>query len=480
MRSRYAFAEVLLLCLLLFCVMVSASNGETPQDEKMEIPIDFPFCGEEKEHGLALAALEEGQNTYELLHYDGDGKVIQKIFCGRLTEPVTFSYDGLAYMSRHDLEIFSDGGDRGLLLIWQDGMFSRKPIDIPRYEECRGSAMLTLAEDEEVFQKDLYHLNGKSRTVEKVRSYIFWKDTTKLKIWDETENQYIFIGRPRLDANGDPVNKKYFDSLLWDGRPPSLGYGETNTIHTWVGEEPEPQEEETVAYNGYEHVRNYLKDYPSWHTEEYESREALLTDFGFGDSEPVYQYFDGSGKLKLELYMDEVREQACGLVYTDQAFTLCWVPEVEWNGGDPYTFRSVYGTTGEERENVKDYEEHIEYNAFGKPELFVSRGRVEGWLMEDEMQDILRIEFAYREDGTLYYREYYHSHQVFMTTLRHMAGYYDVHERVSFEEGFFTHGKLEYYYIYEDRDGRIADKPAYILEIDYNMGTLFPRMIKCR
>lgn len=169
-----------------------------------------------------------------------------------------------------------------------------------------------------------------------------------------------------------------------------------------------------------------------------------------------------------------------GLVYADQAFTLCSIPEVEWNGGDPYVFRSVYGTTGQERENVKDYEEHIEYNAFGKPDLFVSRGRVEGWSMEDEMQDILRIEFAYREDGTLYYREYYHSHQVFMTTLRQIESYYDVHERVSFEEGYFTHGKLEYYYIYEDRDGRIADKPAYILEIDYNMGTLFARMIKCR
>ena len=43
--------------------------------KRREIPIDFPFYGEQKEHRLVLAAPEDGQNAYELLYYDGDGKI---------------------------------------------------------------------------------------------------------------------------------------------------------------------------------------------------------------------------------------------------------------------------------------------------------------------------------------------------------------------------------------------------------------------
>ena len=95
------------------------------------------------------------------------------------------------------------------------------------------------------------------------------------------------------------------------------------------------------------------------------------------------------------------------------------------------------------------------------------------------MQDILRIEFVYREDGTLYYRHYYHTHQAFGTTLQGLDSYYDAHGRAVSESGYITHGWLEYYYIYEDGNGRIADQPAYVLEIDHNMGCPFPKMIRC-
>lgn len=459
--------------------------------KRREIPIDFPFYGEEKDHRLVLAAPEDGQNAYELLYYDGDGKILQQIFCGKLTEPVTFSFDGLAYASWYDLELFSAGSDTGLLFIWKDGRFSTTPIGIPRYEECRGTAMLTVAEDEEVCEKELYLLNEDRSRAEEARSYILRKETAELTIWDEIEKRYLFEGTARLDENGNPVNEKYFDALLWGNRPILFDYREEEQIQVWVGEEPEPREEgEAAEIDNYEDMRDV--EYSPWHTEEYESREALLADSGFEDSEPMYQYFDQNGNLGLELYMDEDREQACGFVYTNRTdsdlekvaeingFTLCSIPEVRWNGMDPFAFQSVYGTTGEEQACVKDYEENVTYNAFGKPDCFVSRGRVEGWSAEDMMQDILRIEYVYREDGTLYHRHYYHTHQAFGTTLQGLDSYYDAYGRVIYENGYITHGWLEYYYIYEDRDGRIAEQPAYVLEIDHNMGCPFPRMIRCR
>lgn len=458
------------------------------EQKRREIPIDFPFTGEQK---LTLAVPEEGQNAYELLYYDEDGKVIQQIFCGKLTEPVTFSFDAIAYGSWKDLEIFSDGSDTGLLFIRRDGRFLEKPIGIPRYEECRRTAMLTVREDEEICEKEIYCLNEEKDRVEKVRSYVLHKDTGSLMIWNEIEKRYLFQGTVKLDEDGNPLNQEYADFLLWSDLPLLFGYKAEEPINTWIGREPEPPEGgEAVEIDSYEDMQYYLYG-RSGNTAKYESREALLAEFGFADSEPMYCYFDQNGHLELELYMDEDREQVCGFVYTYrtnsdldivieiQGFTLRSIPEAEWNG-DPYAFRSVYGTTGEEKEYVKDYEEHAEYNDFGKPKYFVARGRVEGWSAEDMMQDILRIEYVYREDGTLYFRDYYHSHQAFGTTLQGKESFYDEHERVLYEWGYITHGALGYYYIYDDSGGKIADKPDYILRIDYNMGYAVPDMIKCR
>lgn len=255
---------------------------------------------------------------------------------------------------------------------------------------------------------------------------------------------------------------------------------ETKPLYIWIGEETEPMEEGgTVENDSHKEMQYYLygTDH-SGHTEQYESRQAFLADFGYENSEPIYQYFGQNGNLQLELFADEDRERMCGIVHSDMGFTLCSFTEAKWNGGAPYTFRSVYGTTGEEDENVKDYEERTEYTAFGKPDMFVSRGRVEGWSGADTVQDILRINFFYREDGTLYYREYYHTHQVFGTTLQKLVSYYDGYERVIYERGYITHGALEYYYIYEDRDGKIAKTPTYTLMVDNNMGYAIPYMIK--
>lgn len=458
--------------------------------ERREIPIDFPFYGDQENHRLVLAAPEEGQSTYTLIYYNEDGKILQQIFCGSLTEPVTFSFDGLAYGSWSDLQIFSEGSNTGLLFLWEGDLFSETPIGIPRYEESRGTAMLTVTEEDGVCEKEIYLLNEDRNRSEKARSYKLQKETGMLTIWDELEKRYIFEGTVQLEENGNPLNEEYVDLLLWSELPLLYDYTEEDTIYTWIGEEPEPMEEgEAVEIDSYEDMQYYLYG-NSGHMEQYESRQAFLADFGFENSEPMYQHFDQGGELDLELYVDEDREQLCGISYinrtssdmekvTDmQGFTSCSFTEAKWNGGDPYTLCSVYGTTGEEHENVKDYEKSIEYTAFGKPDIFVSRGRVEGWSAEDEMQDILRIKFIYREDGTLFYRDYYHTHQVFGTTLQGLDSFYDEHERVIYESGYITHGYLDYYYIYEDKGGKIAEMPTYTLVIDHNMGYAVPNMIK--
>ena len=458
------------------------------QTERQEISIAFPFYGD-REDKLTLAVPENGQDAYELVHYDRDGEIIQRIPCGKLTEPVSFSFDGL--VSGNDLEIFSEGSDTGLLYIWKDQLFSTTPIEIPRYEEVRSTAMLTLSENEKFCEKQIYIINEDKNRTEKARSFQLQKDTATLTIRDELENMNLFEGAVHLDENGNLLNEEYFEMLLWDDISRLYNYEEENIIYTWIGEEPEPREEgEEIKIDSFDSMQNYWFG-NAGHTQEYESRQTFLAEFGFENSEPMFQSFDRYGNVQLELYADEDMDEVCGITYYTHkfnteleevtsirnAFSICSITETEWNGQDPFLLKSVYGTSAEDDSYVVDYEESTEYTDSGKPDLFVGRGRLTDREVEEDM---LKIDFIYREDGTLFYRDYSHHDLVFGSTLCSLYSFYDEHERVIFERGYITHGWLEYYYIYEERDGKITDKPTYILVIDYNLNYAIPNIIKCQ
>lgn len=85
---------------------------------------------------------------------------------------------------------------------------------------------------------------------------------------------------------------------------------------------------------------------------------------------------------------------------------------------------------------------------------------------------MVTINYIYREDGTLFCRNYHHDARTFSSTLCSLNSFFDEKERLVYERGYITHGSLEYYYIYED------DTPAYCLCLDYNGGYVFARMVR--
>lgn len=453
-------------------------QAEREETKNEEIPIDFPFLDSEA-YMLTLASIEDAPEEYELRLYGQAGEIRQQISCGKLAEPIQFTYDGLSYGAHHDLEIFPAEGSTGMLFIWEDGCFAEEGIEIPRYVELRNAAMLTITKDEKCLEKKIYLLNEDKGRIEEVRSFELRKDTGFLKIWDGLEKQSLFEGNVRLDENGNLVNQEYCELLLWSDINKLWNYQGESSIDTWVGEKA-PEETETKGIDSFEGVQNYVFGNPG-HTQEYESRQALLRDFGFADSEPMYQYFDRYGNLQLELYADENVENICGLSYeygfnselektvSMTGFTLCMIPEAEWQKPEIYLTQSVYGTDG--KEWVEEYEEIIEYRDDGQPDFFKTKGTVDG--RADET--VLEINYIYREDGTLFSRDYSHNTMLFSTTLCSLKSYYDENERVVFERGYITHGHCEYYYIYEDE----SDTPSYVLYIDYNLNYAIPSMIKC-
>lgn len=316
--------------------------------------------------------------------------------------------------------------------------------------------------------KRLYQVNEPKGCMEETRWWKLQKEIGQLEIWDVLENQSIFEGPVSLDETGNLVNEKYYDRLLWEGLCQLWDYTEETSIRTWVDS-------------------NRTKD----HMREYESREAFLLEAGFEDAVPMYQYYDRYHNLRLELYMDESAEQLCGLVYcyyfnsnrekcVDRyGFTIDDVGERDWEEDTVFSLKSVYGTDGADA--VEDFEETVEYTEAGNPDFYKSQGLMEHRRDEDGALElapvsVLELDYVYRDDGTLYCRDYTHNPSIFGTTLCSLESYYDEKGRVVYESGYITHGQLEYFYIYGDE----GEKPEYLLTVDYGGGYAIPTMERYR
>ena len=336
-----------------------------------------------------------------------------------------------------------------------------------QYSPDGKSALIT--EDNHTDQvKRLYQVNEPKGCMEETRWWKLQKEIGQLEIWDVLENQSIFEGPVSLDETGNLVNEKYYDRLLWEGLCQLWDYTEETSIRIWVDS-------------------NRTKD----HMREYESREAFLLEAGFEDAVPMYQYYDRYHNLRLELYMDESAEQLCGLVYcyyfnsnrekcVDRyGFTIDDVGERDWEEDTVFSLKSVYGTDGADA--VEDFEETVEYTEAGNPDFYKSQGLMEHRRDEDGALElasvsVLELDYVYRDDGTLYCRDYTHNPSIFGTTLCSLESYYDEKRRVVYESGYITHGQLEYFYIY----GEEGEKPEYFLTVDYGGGYAIPTMERYR
>lgn len=248
--KKYMINMFFLIAAMSLCLCGCGGSAEK------EIPVDFPFY-ETEEFTLALVSGGEDAGEYLLLLCDENGQSLQEVPCGRLTEPVTFSYDGIGYEHWRDLQIFSSGSDTGLLFLWNEERFSEKPIEIPRYMEIRSRAMLTVTEDGERQEKRIYQLNEFKERAQEVRSW--------------------------------SLNREYYEYLFWQDRQRLWDYSADPAVRAWLDD--------------------------VGHAEEYESRQAFLDSCGYAQQPPFYQYHDRVGNLQLELYLDKENQKYYGISY---------------------------------------------------------------------------------------------------------------------------------------------------------------------
>ena len=166
--------------------------------------------------------------------------------------------------------------------------------------------------------------------------------------------------------------------------------------------------------------------YPFWSDHRMDQEAGLeeaFREWEFSVEAPFYQYNGGEKGAALTFYYDAERD--CGLGIFCRG-------EGQLYGFGPNRAFPVYGDYGEDLDSWLD-------------------GPGSGWgeIYSDSMEEWPDAPFA--------------------ETKR-----YDGQGRLSYAEGYITHGRLHYYYIYQD-DGPI---PAYLLRIDDNLGYADPLLLR--
>lgn len=203
----------------------------------------------------------------------------------------------------------------------------------------------------------------------------------------------------------------------------------------------------------------------------YVDEEAFLSQYGFEESTPLYEYvLDGS--TWLVLYYDEETGLGCGLRYYQRnpnEWATSGVYGFSFMGMDEGTYAldkltarlSVDYTEFEtcDGRTCSSDQEKIEYDDDGRVSCYEADGTVNG-----EPDFLIRMYYEYDENGTLRQRQYYHNSLAFGTTSLYWYSYFDEQGRLEYEDTYHTHGSIEFYYIYSGD----SDEPSFGLMLDHD------------
>lgn len=203
------------------------------------------------------------------------------------------------------------------------------------------------------------------------------------------------------------------------------------------------------------------------------------------NEELIYRYYDKNNDLQVELHFDKSAGSGYGTFhryhYPERTeyvleFTFDSIGEAQWEEPDPYDFDAI-PISSHYLNETEEFEEIIAYTPDGRVDYYKTQGfvsflRYENEKTKEPKDTIKEIDYVYRDDGTLFYKEYRHNPMIFEMGYHITYTYYDEAERIIYEHAHNTtmNGCNFYYYIYEDE----TNKPAYCLYLDNSStGTYF-------
>lgn len=178
--------------------------------------------------------------------------------------------------------------------------------------------------------------------------------------------------------------------------------------------------------------------------------QDFLKQYGFDAREPFYVYGEEED-VQLELYYDAETDIGCGIRYGDgkggttrYGFVFYSSEETEWEYWNPFSVAALYDDgaymdtqmvpirdyTG--ARSVSDYEEEYEYNAQGQLAAYRFRGIIDKKNSDKEWEDILKVDFLYRADGTLCEKNYSHNINLLGSSYSEQQHFFDEQERLRY------------------------------------------------
>lgn len=456
---------------------VPSEGQEAASPEDTEITVDYPFS--DSEEGWSLVLRESGGADAQVgdcvnrrfCLYDEKGELKQEFSCSVAAKEVTFRFDRLFYYYGYDEDLIvfpaeaEETGEQGLCYPW-DGeaqKFMEEPVSIPWYQEgtVQNQTFMTVKTEENAESRVICRINKDSRKVVELRKWTLHRNEETgeeiLHIWDCLEQCDLYYGKVERNELGNLANDEYYQYLFG---------GELEPFCSWENDS-EIETEKYLHGGGIERVV-------------YADKEAFLADCGFGQETPFYEDYDRFQNLTLELYVNSQTGQGCGIRYMYRynyklekvvscsgfIFDEAETERRKWEPEEIFSTLSIEGTDAR-KNNVSGYSETYAYTDEGRLSHFESRGTIVDYGENGPMEDtLLSMDFYYRDDGTLYYKEYRHHHILFGTTFQWQCSDYDEQERLVYRSAYITHGVLEYYYIYEGD----CMEPAYCLEFDHGGG----------
>lgn len=279
--------------------------------------------------------------------------------------------------------------------------------------------------------------------------------------------------RTRLESDGEQIFVYFLESFSSVGESPILDIIQPGDIMFSMN----VTEEENVVLVTWEDT--YIDEDELWTHELYYrdkvwsieieneiEKAQFLRSQGIGESDkPFYSYYDEDGEHLLDIYYDIELKRGSGISYgvngngnpVISGFGIGeWVSEV-WQD-------KKFNVNDREADlsGIEDSEEIFEYNDDGKLTSYRLEGTITGW-GDPFKDDIVKIEFSYREDGSLRAKMCQYNHRIFGTYGRGESHYFDKQERLVYVSAYVTHGFLEDFYIYIGDD----TEPSWRLTLDH-------------
>ncbi|MBO6137860.1 MAG: hypothetical protein J6O71_04530 [Lachnospiraceae bacterium] len=438
--------------------------------EEIAITVSFPF--EDSMKGYSLLYIKAPEKAFMRL-FDAKGNLVQEFGDMDIQGVPYFRYDNLVSggeykgFSVFDPEKSSEEYSGYYYILDENGKkFNFDAISVPAYEgllEGTYNILLYTEERKEMSgSRDFYQVFWEAGKCPKVKRWEYEVaegnyEKTSMRIFDAMEDKLIYEGPMELDNDLEPINQDFYKSMIINNLQV---YAEDipDEVIFYTGELKEKPQADKKTGSG-EETEGEEQEIPEQITEEYKDLNECLKAKGLDEKSAIGEYVDEFGNKEFEVYYDTKSGQGLAVAYRwyydltlKKKASLEAFPIAKYERSKKtYSFQPM-SLNAEER--MSGYSKTSEYISGQLRNLEI---RDFDRTMEDSpgYETLIRENFVYRDDGSLYYHGRSHNAYYYGIDYMAMNEKYDLSSRLVYSSALVMTGSNELYNFYEGDSKKI-------------------------